>query len=38
MPYETLREFLDPGKDAFPEEKVAMDVARRLRAARPGRY
>ena len=38
MPYETLREFLEPGKDAFPEEKIAMDVASRLRAARPGRY
>ena len=38
MPYEMLREFLEPGKDAFPDEKVAMDVARRLRAIRPGRY
>lgn len=38
MPYETLREFLEPGQDAFPEEKIAMEVARRLRAARPGRY
>ncbi|HLK17704.1 MAG TPA: FG-GAP-like repeat-containing protein [Bryobacteraceae bacterium] len=38
MPYETLREFLEPGKDAFPQEKIAMDVARRLRASRPGRY
>jgi tetratricopeptide (TPR) repeat protein len=38
LPYETLREFLEPGKDAFPEEKIALEVARSLRTARPGRY
>jgi tetratricopeptide (TPR) repeat protein len=38
MPHETLREFIAPGHDAFPEERVAMEVATRLRAARPGRY
>ena len=38
MPYETLRGFIRPGHDAFPEEKIAADVIERLRKARPGRY
>jgi tetratricopeptide (TPR) repeat protein len=38
MQYETLREFIKPGHDAFPEEKVAQEVVARLRKARPGRY
>ena len=38
MEYEKLRDYIAPGRDAFPEEKIAMDVAARLRAARPGRY
>ena len=38
MPHEALRDLIAPGHDAFPEEKVAMEVAAKLRAARPGRY
>ncbi len=38
LEYEKLRELIDPGHDAFPEEKVAQEVAERLRKARPGRY
>jgi Flp pilus assembly protein TadD len=38
MPHESLREFIAPGHDAFPEEKIAMEIAAKLRAARPGRY
>ena len=36
MPHEALREFIAPGHDAFPEEKIAMEVAARLRASHPG--
>ncbi len=38
MSYERLRQFIAPGHDEFPEEKIAMEVAARLRAAKPGRY
>jgi Flp pilus assembly protein TadD len=38
LPYETLRALIPPGHDAFPEEKVAMEIAARLRGAHPGRY
>jgi len=36
--YEKLREFIQPGRDAFPEERSARLVAERLNQARPGRY
>ncbi len=38
MQYETLREQIDSGNDAFPEEKIAQLVVERLRKSRPGRY
>ncbi len=38
MEYEKLRELIEPGHDAFPEEKIAIAVAERLRKARSGRY
>jgi tetratricopeptide (TPR) repeat protein len=38
MQYEKLRELIQPGHDAFPEEKIAKLVVERLRQAHPGRY
>ncbi len=36
--YEALRELIQPGHDAFPEEKIAQQVVERLRRRQPGRY
>jgi Flp pilus assembly protein TadD len=38
MEFEKLRELIEPGHDAFPEEKIAKLVVERLRKAQPGRY
>jgi tetratricopeptide (TPR) repeat protein len=38
MEYEKLRELIQPGQDAFPEEKIAKAIVERLRQAQPGRY
>jgi Flp pilus assembly protein TadD len=38
MEYEKLRELIQPGHDAFPEEKIAKLVVERLRQVQPGRY
>ena len=38
MQYETLRPFIQPGHDAFPEEEIAQRVVERLKKAQPGRY
>jgi thioredoxin-like negative regulator of GroEL len=38
MPYESLRELIQPGHDAFTEERMAQLVVERLRKSRPGRY
>src|SRR5262249_19417473 len=38
MEYEKLRELIQPGHDAFPEEKMAQEVVEKLRKVRPGRY
>jgi tetratricopeptide (TPR) repeat protein len=38
LEYEKLRDLIQPGHDAFPEEKIAKTVVERLRQARPGRY
>jgi len=38
MPHDTLRAQIEPGHDAFPQERIAQEVAAQLRKARPGRY
>jgi Tfp pilus assembly protein PilF len=38
MPHESLRELIQPGHDAFPEETMAQLVVERLRKSQPGRY
>src|SRR5262249_18420387 len=38
LEYEKLRELIQPGHDAFPEEKVAQGAVARLQKIRPGRY
>jgi len=38
LEYDKLRSLIQPGHDAFPEEKIAMAVAEELRKRRPGRY
>jgi tetratricopeptide (TPR) repeat protein len=38
MQFEALRELIQPGHDAFPEEKIAREVVEKLRKIRPGRY
>jgi tetratricopeptide (TPR) repeat protein len=36
--YDALRELIQPGHDAFPDEKTAQMIVERLRKMRPGRY
>src|SRR5205085_2536648 len=38
MPHDTLRAQIEPGHDAFPQERIAQEVAAQLRKTRPGRY
>jgi tetratricopeptide (TPR) repeat protein len=38
MQYGALRELIQPGHDAFPDEKTAQQVVERLRKNHPGRY
>lgn len=38
LEFEKLRSLIEPGHDAFPEEKTAQLVVERLRQRQPGRY
>jgi Flp pilus assembly protein TadD len=38
LSHESLRQFIEAGHDAFPEEKIAQQVVERLRKNQPGRY